>query len=1086
MHTMSDWELLQTYAKNRSDAAFAELVQRHLNWVYSAALRQVRDPHLAEDVTQAVFVLLARKAGNLRPGTILSGWLFRTTRFVASRALRTEYRRQTREQAAVTMSPTNSSDEHENLWSQLTPHLDKAVASLSETDRTAILLRFYEKKPLREVGERLGVSEEAAKKRVTRAIEKLRDFITRRGVVLGGAALAAALAEKSVQAAPPTLSVAVLKASTASLSASATHPQLVRETLKAWRWAKLKLAAGITVVSVSTAILILNAISGREHKALATPPLEKSAASEVSAEERVSRTITNTAATNAVASNRVMNIHAVQSGMRGPLPGVEIRFSKEKQKIVGHTDERGRYALELPEKDPSYFVFTAKKDGFVPMIASWRAQGQTFALPAEFTFAMDPSVPIGGVIQNEQGQPIPGAKVSFMQFTEARDTVPEAVQGYIQSLENRVNGTLVTDEQGRWRYDNAPRGAKDINFRLEHPDYIGDPIYNSSSAPEKLLDMTSIMVMKKGLSVVGTVLDTKGRPIRGAKVMQVSDRWGSKYPDTTTDAEGHFQFANTAPGEMILTIQAEGYAPELDTVEVNAQTEPLEVHLGKGGTIRIRMVDSNGEPIAGAWVDADTWRGHRSLNWKTTTDAEGRSVWTSAPPDNVEFEVGKAGFASRNGIGHMPSLRPSDSEQVVTLSLSPRIHGTVVDANTGEPVPSFKVIPGTVFKGSDGPSWDDFQAITFANGLYEVPLDSERNPLLFRVEAEGFEPTNSGPLTITGNDLSLNFELQKRTWPSGIVLAPNGQPVENADVFLTTYSFYVQNTHPLPGTAENAETHTKADGSFRLTLPDKPFLLVVTADSGFAEINSDTANFPMNITLQPWGRVEGTFFIGSKPTAGQAVSVNSAGLYDDPKKPSIHYLNDSVQTDDNGHFVLEHIRPGEGIIEPSHMLIEIKSGETTSVTLGGSGRPVIGRVLPPTGENEVFNETNVMGFLELKQTGEADVIRQAAQEKLDGPAIRERLRQWSQSADGKAYRQSRRIYRIAVSPDGSFHVNEVPTGTYNLHVQYFEQRVLDSHNTTTVCAAMLETEVVVPEIPDGHSDEPLDLGDMTLKPAPKQ
>src|ERR1017187_1341172 len=104
MNAMDDWELLQLFAKNRSETAFAELVRRHLNWVYSLARRHVGDAHLAEDVAQSVFVLLARKAASLRRGTVLSGWLFRTTRYVASCAMRTEYRRKAREQAAVAMS----------------------------------------------------------------------------------------------------------------------------------------------------------------------------------------------------------------------------------------------------------------------------------------------------------------------------------------------------------------------------------------------------------------------------------------------------------------------------------------------------------------------------------------------------------------------------------------------------------------------------------------------------------------------------------------------------------------------------------------------------------------------------------------------------------------------------------------------------------------------------------------------------------------------------------------------------------------------------------------------------------------------
>lgn len=116
MRTMDDRELLETYARDRSEAAFGELVGRHLSWVYSVALRHVGDSSLAEEVAQSVFVLLARKAGSLRSGTILGGWLFRTTRFVANRAVRAEKRRRSREQTAASMIPTVTLPEDEALW----------------------------------------------------------------------------------------------------------------------------------------------------------------------------------------------------------------------------------------------------------------------------------------------------------------------------------------------------------------------------------------------------------------------------------------------------------------------------------------------------------------------------------------------------------------------------------------------------------------------------------------------------------------------------------------------------------------------------------------------------------------------------------------------------------------------------------------------------------------------------------------------------------------------------------------------------------------------------------------------------------
>jgi RNA polymerase sigma factor (sigma-70 family) len=259
---MDDWQLLQQYARNRSEGAFAELVRLHLDWVYSVALRHVSDPHLAEDVAQSVFVLLARKGGDLRPGTLLGGWLFRTTCHVAAHARRTEQRRKIRETTASTMSPdTHSPDATELLWQRLAPHLDQAVAALSTDDRAAILMRFYEKMPLRKVGERLGVSEDAAKKRVSRAVDRVREYLGRRGVRVGGVVLGTALAERTVQAASAALAGTVVKLSLAAASAStsAMLPQLARETLRAWRWARLKLAAGVAAGSLMLAFVAVNA-----------------------------------------------------------------------------------------------------------------------------------------------------------------------------------------------------------------------------------------------------------------------------------------------------------------------------------------------------------------------------------------------------------------------------------------------------------------------------------------------------------------------------------------------------------------------------------------------------------------------------------------------------------------------------------------------------------------------------------------------------------------------------------------------------------------------------------------------------------
>lgn len=251
MQSADDNSLLKQYAENHSDAAFAALVKTHINLVYSVALRCAGNPNHAEEITQAVFIILAQKAPRLRHERALSSWLFQTTRLTASNLLRAEIRRQRREQEAYMQSGLN--EPADPSWPPIAPVLDAAVASLREKDRRAILLRFYEGRSLREISAAFGTTEAAAEKRVGRAVEKLRVFFGKRGIAVSAVALTAAVSAHSVQAAPAALAksvtaVAAAKGATASVSTLT----LIKGTIKAMAWTKSQsaVAAGIIALGV--------------------------------------------------------------------------------------------------------------------------------------------------------------------------------------------------------------------------------------------------------------------------------------------------------------------------------------------------------------------------------------------------------------------------------------------------------------------------------------------------------------------------------------------------------------------------------------------------------------------------------------------------------------------------------------------------------------------------------------------------------------------------------------------------------------------------------------------------------------------
>ena len=216
---MDDWQLLKFYARDDSQDAFTEIVTRHVNLVYSAALRQVREPELARDVTQLVFANLARQAKSLKPKGTLAGWLYRDASFTSRDVLRRERRRFAREQEAVAMQDCETDIAHD--WRRIQPRLDAALSELGQTDRDAVLLRFFEQRSLKDIGSVLGMEEDTARKRVSRALEKLRTLLARDGITTTSDALSGALTAHAVQVAPAGIAAGILATSLAAGSAAA-------------------------------------------------------------------------------------------------------------------------------------------------------------------------------------------------------------------------------------------------------------------------------------------------------------------------------------------------------------------------------------------------------------------------------------------------------------------------------------------------------------------------------------------------------------------------------------------------------------------------------------------------------------------------------------------------------------------------------------------------------------------------------------------------------------------------------------------------------------------------------------------------
>lgn len=770
-----------------------------------------------------------------------------------------------------------------------------------------------------------------------------------------------------------------------------------------------------------------------------------------------------------------------------PLADVELHTVMHVRQPPVTTDANGRARIALPP-DTVALNLWAKKSGYVPTVAHWDTTRGHDLIPARFSIRLERGTSIGGTVVDEHGAPIRGVTVCVAaRSPERKAAAPVSTQVY--------DDAFVTDERGKWRCDIIPKDAEEVSLRLSHPDFASDQIYGQSGRPtlDQLRAMSDTLVLKEGVTVAGRVLETSGTPIMRARVVLGQNSLGLHAPETRSDAGGRFVLRHCRTDERaVLVATADGHAPEVRQFRLNQDVKNLEVRLSAAKPLVVRVVDPQGRPLPGTRLFIQRWRDSNLVQWDAHTDADGRAVWKEAPADTVLYDISHEGYVQ---VPDQP-LTATGQQQTVTLLPELKVSGTVVDDQSGKPVEHFRVLNGWTSSGRS-PFWErdgNDGPILGREGQFQFTEDLARDGYAVRIEADGYLPTESRVFHKEEGSVMFQFRLKKAADIRQTLVTPDGRPLAGADVLVVTPSsqIIVKGSSVSKQQTFALRTKTDAEGRFRLPPQLENYWLMVVHDQGFAQLKPAQLGGSSPMRVPPWGRVEGMARVGAKAAAGQTIS---ALPRDNPDLSGHVTVEDEAVADGNGHFVLEHVPPGktdiaiqvksyEGLTWSSYTWtqrtrVDVEAGKTSQVTIGGKGRPVVGRFVGTPSLAGRINSFDASCWISTKLRLPDHALPPDWQ-KLDANARRRWNEQWQKSPEVQAYEKAREaaIYVfVRIADDGAFRAEDVPAGSYELRVQVMTPPNSASHRVLASAAQ----DIVVPEMPGGRSDEPLDAGNIELK-----
>jgi peroxiredoxin len=758
----------------------------------------------------------------------------------------------------------------------------------------------------------------------------------------------------------------------------------------------------------------------------------------------------------------------------------------------------GRIVLEYPPQQTVAFNIHVRAPGYIP-VTRRGARAELREFPHDLEVKLEHGVEIGGRITDEAGRPLAGAAVTVSKVT------PGGPKRYWQI----DYGTAVADADGRWSTHSVPADFSELTFELRHPEYrpVNYLQAGTNSAPktlprETLLAGNAAMAMQPAIHVSGVVTEEGGPPVPKAELFVFDN---ANNPETRrtlrTDDQGRFSFFTPTPGDGAIAVLAKGRAPKFQPVSFEPGMPPVDLAMRKGNNLTIVVRDSEQQPVVGARVRADRWHDTSLLRWQGRSDAEGHALWEDAPEDSVMYYVTATNYYSTRMM-----TGTSGGEVMLQLRRMSMASGRVVDAETKKPIDEFNVIRGHSYSPNEPMRWERYNVNKGQFGEYSIRLNdygSGEGKIL--IEAQDYLPAASKAFSKPGWYTN-NFELRRGKGISGVVQLANGQPAANCSVVLTEKgdSAFMDREAEFRSTSSGGEVvRTDPQGRFEFPAKFEADTIFAANESGYAEIDADKVAATGKVGLAPWGRIQGAFRVGPKLEPNQSIMLETFysryGTTGGRSRPLALYLH--ADLDPSGNFIFARVPPGERMVVLqcrfgderrmstvwSHGVpVLVKAGETSEVTLGGTGRQVIGHMQvnggPGTEVDWLRDPHSINLHLpeppNLKPPDVSKAKNDEERQKLWN-AYNEKQRQFWQTDEGMALQRQQRSYVLMFDTNANFRIESVPPGTYDLSMNVSEP--IDEYNTRQI--GNLYKQVVIPPAPADRPNEPFDLGaiDMVLR-----